>query len=288
MRKTGHFAAITLLSILLSGCSFNFDSLKALFKKAAKQTMDLIVVGEEKKTSLKKDTKTLYGVEFELVSTKPYTASQTEVLDIGATEQNNYLVSFKDAMAVYEQNNGHSNIVQEGYFSTADKYVKYIKGEDTYTIQVLGDSYVATKNGVDVDMSDPATKDATDKSYKVWDNQMKYCFSYELNALINLKARLSGSTADEASNIDFLTKVLLKDYKDAGNYTAMYSGEAHKNDGSNDVAIDYIEAKYVDYRLQYTLVHSVSVSFDSLVETHKLSYTKFVYNVNLEDCFPNA
>jgi uncharacterized protein YqiB (DUF1249 family) len=110
MRKTRHFAVITLFSILLSGCSFNFDSLKALFKKAAKQTMDLIVVGEEKKTSLKKDTKTLYGTEFELVSTKPYTASKTEVLDIGATQQDNYLVSFKDAMAVYEQNNGHSNI----------------------------------------------------------------------------------------------------------------------------------------------------------------------------------
>ena len=288
MRKTGHFAVAALFSIVLTGCSFNLDSLKSLFKKAAKQTIDLIVVSEEKKTSLKEDTKNMYGVEFELTSTKPYAATTDEVLDIAATAQDNYLTAFKDGMAVYEQNNGHSNVIQEGYYSVADKFVKYRKGEDTYIIQKSGDSYVATKNDIDVDMSDPDIKTATEKSYKVWENQMSYSFSYELNALINLKARLSGSTADESSSIDFLSKVLLKDYRDAGNYTAVYSGEAHKNDGSKDIAFDYVEVKYVDYRLQYTLVHTVSVNFDSVIETHKLNYTKFIYNVNLEDCFKDA
>ena len=288
MRKTGHFATIALLSVVLTGCSFNLDSLKSLFKKAAKQTMDLIIVGDEKKASLKEDTKNMYGIEFELTSTKPFEGSSTEVLDIAATQQDNYLAAFKEGMAVYEQINSHANVVQDGYYSVADKFVKYRKGENIYTIQVSGDSYVATLNDESVDMSDPDTKAATDKSYKVWANQMSCSFSYELNALINLKARLSGSTADESSSIDFLSKVLLKDYGDAGNYTAVYSGEAHKNDGSNDIAIDYVEVKYVDYRLQYTLVHTISVSFESVIETHKLNYTKFVYNVNLEDCFKDA
>lgn len=285
MRKTGHFATIALLSILLTGCQFNLDSLKSLFKKAAKQTMDLIVVGEEKKQSLRNETKTLYGADFVLESTKPYAESSTSVLDIASVAQDKYLDAFKDAMNVYEQNNGAANITQKGYYSTEDKLVKYQKGEDTYVIQKSGDSYTATKNDVEVDMSDASIKSATEKSYKVWADQWSYCFSYELNALINLRARLAGSTADETSSIDFLSKVMLKDYKDAGNYTAFYYGEAHKNEGANDVAIDYVEAKYVDYRMQYCLLHSVSVNLDSLIETHKLTYTKFVYNVDLADCF---
>ena len=285
MRKTGHFATIAVLSILLTGCEFNFESLKNLFKKAAKQTMDLIVVGEEKKQSLRDETKTLYGADFVLESTKPYEESATSVLDISAVTRDRYLDAFKDAMNVYEQNNGAANIAQKGYYSTEDKLVKYQKGEDTYVIQKSGDSYTATKNDVEVDMSDASIKSATEKSYKVWADQWSYCFSYELNALINLRARLAGSTADETSSIDFLSKVMLKDYRDAGNYTAFYYGEAHKNEGANDVAIDYVEAKYVDYRMQYCLLHSVSVNLDSLIETHKLTYTRFVYNVDLADCF---
>lgn len=285
MRKTRHFVTIGFLSILLSGCQFNLDSLTSLFKKAAKQTMDLIVVGEEKKQSLRDETKTLYGADFVLESTKPYAESSTSVLDIASVSQDKYLDAFKDAMNVYEQNNGAANITQKGYYSTEDKLVKYQKGEDTYVIQKSGDSYTATKNDVEVDMSDASIKSATEKSYKVWADQWNYCFSYELNALINSRARLAGSTADETSSIDFLSKVMLKDYKDAGNYTAFYYGEAHKNEGGNDIAIDYVEAKYVDYRMQYCLLHSVSVNLDSLIETHKLTYTKFVYNVDLADCF---
>ena len=285
MRKTGHFATIAVLSILLTGCEFNFESLKNLFKKAAKQTMDLIVVSEEKKQSLRDETKNLYGADFVLESTKPYEESATSVLDISAVTQDRYLDAFKDAMNVYEQNNGTANITQKGYYSAEDKLVKYQKGEDTYVIQKSGDSYTATKNDVEVDMSDASIKSATEKSYKLWADQWSYCFSYELNALINLRARLAGSTADETSSIDFLSKVMLKDYRDAGNYTAYYFGEAHKNEGANDVAIDYVEAKYVDYRMQYCLLHSVSVNLDSLIETHKLTYTKFVYNVDLADCF---
>lgn len=90
MRKTGHFATIALLSILLTGCQFNLDSLKSLFKKAAKQTMDLIVVGEEKKQSLRNETKTLYGADFVLESTKPYAESATSVLDIASVSQDKY------------------------------------------------------------------------------------------------------------------------------------------------------------------------------------------------------
>ena len=285
MRKTRHFATIAVLSILLTGCEFNFESLKNLFKKAAKQTMDLIVVGESKKQSLRDETKTLYGADFVLESTKPYEESATSVLDISAVTQDRYLDAFKDAMNVYEQNNGAANITQKGYYSTEDKLVKYQKAEDTYVIQKSGDSYTATKNDVEVDMSDASIKSAIEKSYKLWADQWSYCFSYELNALINLRARLAGSTADETSSIDFLSKVMLKDYRDAGNYTAFYYGEAHKNEGANDVAIDYVEAKYVDYRMQYCLLHSVSVNLDSLIETHKLTYTKFVYNVDLADCF---
>ena len=238
-----------------------------------------------KKQNLRDETKNLYGADFVLESTKPYEESATSVLDIASVSQDKYLDAFKDAMNVYEQNNGAANITQKGYYSTEDKLVKYQKGEDTYVIQKSGDSYTATKNDVEVDMSDASIKSAIEKSYKVWADQWSYCFSYELNALINLRARLAGSTADETSSIDFISKVMLKDYKDAGNYTAFYYGEAHKNEGANDVAIDYVEAKYVDYRMQYCLLHSVSVNLDSLIETHKLTYTKFVYNVDLADCF---
>lgn len=285
MRKTGHFATIAVLSVLLTGCEFNMESIKSLFSKAAKQTMDLIVVSEEKKQSLREETEVLYGADFVLESTKPYDASETSVMDIAGTEQEKYLETFKEAMTVYERNNGVANITQKGYYSTVDKFVKYQKGENTYYIEKVGDSYAATLNDLEVDMSDPDTLAATEKSYKIWADQWNYCFSYELNALINLRARLEGSSAEDSSAIDFLSKVMLKDYRDAGNYTAFYHGEAHKNDGANDVTIDYVEARYVDYRMQYCLLHSYSVNLDSLVETHKFTYTKFVYNVAIEDCF---
>lgn len=288
MKKTGYFATVAVFCAVLSGCSFSFDSIKSLFKKTAKETMELIVVSDEKKASLKNDTKNMYGVEFELTSNKPYDAKTAETFDISATPQKQYLSAFKEGMAVYEEKNGHSNIVQDGYYSASDRFVKYRKGEDTITIQSNGDSYSATRNGVVIDMSDSEEQKTMEDSYKIWENQMNYSFSYELNALINLKARLSGSTADEKTNVDFISKVKLKDYKDAGNYSAVYIGEAHKNDGANDVTIDYVEVKYVDYRLQYTLVHTIYVGFDSVIETHKLNYTKFVYNVNFENCFKDA
>ena len=134
--------------------------------------------------------------------------------------------------------------------------------------------------------SDESNKNDIDKKYKLWKTQFDYCFSYELNSLANFKARLSGSTADENSTMDFLSKIELKEYRDSGNYAAVYKGEAHKNDGSSDVMIDYIELRYSDYRLQYSLIHTVTVNYNSLIETHKLTYNKLLYNVKLADCFP--
>ena len=91
MKKTGYFATVAVFCAVLSGCSFSFDSIKSLFKKTAKETMELIVVSDEKKASLKNDTKNMYGVEFELTSNKPYDAETAETFDISATPQKQYL-----------------------------------------------------------------------------------------------------------------------------------------------------------------------------------------------------
>lgn len=286
MKTSKYLFALSLASLLLSGCSINFNDLGLKFRKAAKQTKEMIIVSDEKKQSLQDTTKNMYVAEFELESQKPYEYSQTYVVDISAATSNQYLEVFTSGSAAYEMNNGHSNITQKGYYSEADKFVKYQKDEDTYDIQESNGSYVVTKNGQSHDISAEADRNDIDKKFKLWKTQFEYCFSYELNSLANFKARLSGSTADENSTMDFLSKIELKEYRDSGNYVAVYKGEAHKNDGSNDVMIDYIELKYSDYRLQYSLVHTVSVNYASMIETHKLTYNKMLYNVKLADCFP--
>ena len=285
MAKISKIIGMSLTGLVLSGCSLNVDSLKGLFKKAGKQVLDKIIVSDEKMESLRNDTKNIYLTDFELTSQSPYIESETEVLDIASLSQEQYVASFKTAMGVYELNNGESNINQRGYFSKVDEYLQFLKDGSMHTIQKNGDSYIATKDGIDVDVNNPDEKTECDRAYDLWKNQMEYCFSFELNSLINIKARLEGSTADDNSTIDFLSKVVFKEYFDAGNYIATYVGEAHKNDGANDVNIDYIELKYVDYLLQYSLVHTVTINYDSLIESHKLTYSKVLYNVALENCF---
>ena len=286
MKTTKYVFGLSLVGLLLAGCSINFNELGLKFRKAAKQTKDMIIVSDEKKQSLKETTKNMYIAEFELESQKPYEVSPTQVVDISAATTDQYLEIFTSGSAAYEMNNGHSNITQKGYYSPADNLVKYQKDEDIFIIQEADGNYTVNKNGESYDISDESNKNDIDKKYKLWKTQFDYCFSYELNSLANFKARLSGSTADENSTMDLLSKIELKEYRDSGNYAAVYKGEAHKNDGSSDVMIDYIELRYSDYRLQYSLIHTVTVNYSSLIETHKLTYNKLLYNVKLADCFP--
>lgn len=286
MKTTKYVFGLSLVGLLLAGCSINFNDLGLKFRKAAKQTKDMIIVSDEKKQSLQTNTKNMYVAEFELESKKPYEVSPTEVVDISAATNDQYLDVFTAGSAAYEKNNGKSNVKQSGYYSKEESFVKYQKDTDIYEIHENNGSYSATLNGEEVNMDEGNNRSETDKNFKLWKTQFDYCFSYELNSLVNIKARLSGSSADQNSTMDFLTKIELKEYRDSGNYVAVYKGEAHKNDGSNDVMIDYIELKYNDYRLQYSLVHSVTVNYTSMIETHKLSYNKMLYNVKLADCFP--
>jgi hypothetical protein len=283
MRKTGYFVILGAVTMTLASCNFDWNNFFNRAKRAAKQTAEKIVVSDEKKESLRNSTNNYLEVDFELVSHKPFVESGTEVLDIASLNQKDYFSAFTNGMTTYEHNNGHANIPGRGYFSNEEKYLEYQDSEaNVYAIQALDEGYDAKLNGETIDLSEESKKAEIDKAYKLWKAKLDYCFSFEINSFINFKARLVGTTDDDASKVDFLTSVVFKEYIDAGNYTAAYIGEAHKNVDQSDVKIDYIELKYVDYRLQYSLIHSVSTAYDSVQEIHTLSYSKFVYNATRE------
>lgn len=276
---------IVVCTFLLTGCEDTLKNLLKIFKKTAKEVADKVLVSDEKIKSIRESTKNFYEVGFELISHKPFNESDTEFIDIANTKKEDYITAFASGMTTYEQKNGHANITEKGYFSKVDNFLKYAENPDVFTIKKTENDYEITKNEQAIDVTDESLKEKCETAYTLWELKMDYCFSFELNSLFNLKARLIGSTEDNSSKVDFLSKIELKDFKDNGNYIAIYNGEAHKNDGSSDVNIDYIELKYVDYHLQYSLVHTTKIDYNSFVEEHKLTYNKVLYNVELENCF---
>jgi len=250
------------------------DALNDALNDATKPVSERIAVDDATKADVRAETRNMRENQYQISSSSPYDNAPGTVDISSATKEtyyDTYLTGCARAQEAYmHYQTGYGFYTEEGgkalEYRTGDMSTLYnvYLNNGTYTMKINGVNH--TPNSYELDMCK--------YMMKLWAANYKYCYSWELNNFMGVSSQL-GNEEIHDSEIDFLQNTTFKEYKNASEFTAYYTGIATSAENPN-IKVDYMELSYYDYRIQYMLTHGVNTQTNE----HYLFCSEYSYNLN--------